>query len=146
MSFPSVPDTDWKYKISLSKVVVVPLNQASDFAAWHLALRRLVTACNMVDGLLYSVPANQLEAVNKRIHILESAPQVKKEKEEKEKEPLSPSSSHSSSSKSTLSPVIIDLTEEKALPIGSLSEKELVLMKSLGVSKTQNDFFSIRQL
>ncbi len=46
-------ETDWKFKVSLGKTPVVALNQASDFLSWHLALRRLVTSCNMADALLY---------------------------------------------------------------------------------------------
>ena len=48
----SDPDIDWNLKLSLGKIPVVPLNQASDFPHWHLAVRRLVTACNMADTLL----------------------------------------------------------------------------------------------
>ena len=54
-------DNEWKLKMALGKVPVVPLHHANDFTMWQLAIRRLVTTYNMADALLYSVPSNQLQ-------------------------------------------------------------------------------------
>src|SRR6185369_5157868 len=73
-------DSDWKLRISVGKVAVCPLNQATDFAQWHLALRRLVTVCGMADSLLSPVPSNQMAAVKERIQAAaDSVRGVKKE-------------------------------------------------------------------
>lgn len=52
-------DNEWKLKMALGKVPVVPLHHANDFTTWQLAIRRLVTTYNMADALLYSVPSTR---------------------------------------------------------------------------------------
>src|SRR4051812_8431879 len=98
----SPEDADWKFKLSMGKTAVVLLNQASDFLSWHLALRRLVTACNMADSLLFSVPNNQLAAVKQRIQAsADMAQSVKREAEDKSASTSSTSSSSSSTTTTT---------------------------------------------
>ena len=46
----------------LTKAPVHLLNASSDFQAWHAALRRLVTTVNMQDGLLYTLPMEEVIA------------------------------------------------------------------------------------
>jgi hypothetical protein len=144
----SSDESDWKFKISLGKVAVVPLNQPSDFPQWHLALRRLVTSCNMGDSLLYTVPNNQLAAVKQRIQ--STSDRVQKMKQESG-EPSSSSSSSSSSAASSESkglssvsktPMFVDLSEEKEIQPVPRTDLDLAFMHSLGISKTQDDFFA----
>jgi hypothetical protein len=146
MSAPIYDDSEWRLKTSVAKVAVVFLNQATDFATWHIALRRLVTVCNMADALLFSVPSNQLGAVKERITANTKIERVKQEAAEASsaKDSWSGSSARTTSplSPDPTTPMFLDLTEEKALPPAQRSEADLVCLKSLGISKTQDEFFS----
>ena len=51
---------DPRLRLALTKAPVVFLNASSDFQEWHAALRRLVTTVNMQDGLLYSLPYEEV--------------------------------------------------------------------------------------
>jgi hypothetical protein len=139
-------ESDWKFKVAIGKTPVVPLTQASDFPSWHVALRRLVTGCNMADALLYSVPENQLGTVKERVQFYSD--QLQKVKQEKESVSSSSSSSSSVASspaeKASSSPssLFVDLTDEKELSPIPQSDKELLFMRSLGISKTQDEFFA----
>src|SRR4051794_526566 len=112
MAFPGDDESDWKFKIALQKVPVVSLDQAANFPAWHLSLRRLVTGCSIAYGLLYSVQSHQLADVKSRIQSPTESSKVKRESES-----LSTTSSSSSSSATTTSSskthMFVDLSEEK---------------------------------
>src|SRR5436305_14211715 len=124
-------DADWKFKLSMGKIPVVLLNQTSDFLSWHLALRRLVNACNMADILLFTVPNNQLAAVKERIQATaDMAQHVKREAEEKMPAASSSSTTTTTTTSSTskTTPIFLDLTEEKELSSASRTESEIATM------------------
>ena len=51
---------DPRLRLALTKAPVHFLNASSDFQPWHAALRHLVTTVNMQDGLLYSLPYDEV--------------------------------------------------------------------------------------
>lgn len=53
-------DIDLKTRLALGKIPVVQLNQQSDFTRWHVALRKLVGAYGMGNALLFTVPKSEL--------------------------------------------------------------------------------------
>ena len=77
----------------------------------------------------YSVPQNQLAEVRARIQTSEKAAQVKKE-------------AQPSDSPVAIHPQFIDLTEDKEDRPTPRSDTDLAIMSSLGITKSQDDFFS----
>jgi hypothetical protein len=140
-------DSDWKFKMRIGKVAVVHLNSPVDFGTWHVALRQLVTGYNMADSLLYTVPEDRMASLRKKVEATTQL-NIKVKKEEAAKHGSSSSSSSSSSassaslSSSTTEIKIVDLTEEKDLEAAPPSDESVVLMRSMGISKTQSEFFA----
>ena len=135
-------DSDWKLKQAMGKVPVLLLNSALEFPAWQVALRRLVASYNMIDALLYTIPERQMKSMEKRFE--KSAEFVKKEFEEKEK-PKEIGAFFSFAdelSDGKTPPVVVDLTQEVPLHSAPKSEKDLILMKSMGISPSMDAFFS----
>jgi hypothetical protein len=122
-------------KLTITKVPVVFLSAAQDFNAWHLALRRLVKSCNMGESLMYSVPESQMPALDERLKATEK--KVKEEgdkiKGEEEKFALFGGKLPTTS--------VIDLTETP-LTSKPRSEEDTLIMKSLGISSSMEDFFA----
>ena len=130
-------DEEWRLQQSASRTPIQYLNTGLDFNKWHIALRRMVGSFNMIDALLYTIPANQVKSMDRRMD--KSAELVKKEDGGKE-ESYFPFGVNDE--KHASPPEVVDLTREVPLSSEPKSEKDLVIMKSMGISPTIDAFFS----
>ena len=121
-------DLDLKMKFGMAKVPVVYMNTALDFQVWHVSLRRMVKAYGMGDALMFSVPVNQYQAFRKRLGGADEA--LKKEDEAKV-----------DAKGAVVVPIIVDLTAEPLVE-EPRTAKELLMMRSMGVSRSMDEFFS----
>ena len=134
----AIYEDEWKGS-KMVKVQVVFLYSPTDFEAWHVALRRFVKAYGMGDALLYSVPENQVGAMEKRVKTTaakaEEAIKVKREAQEKSATlgtPVAPD----------VSIMTIDLTQAAPLVGEPRSEEQHLIMKCMGITAAVDEFFS----
>ena len=122
--------TDWKLKEAAGRVPVYYLNTPLDFSQWHVVFRRMVVSYNMIDALMYSIPASQKGAMEARIQQvtgkMKAAP-----KEEVVEVDLK-----------VLLPKIEEPAAEVPLKVEPKSMEDEVLMKSLGITSSMDVFFS----
>ena len=134
---PGGADEEWKAKTI--KVAVVFLRSPTDFEAWHFSLRRLVKALGMGDALMYTVPENQIPAMkahfDETVKKTEKDVRVKREAAEQkvaEGTPVAPD----------ISFMKIDLTSQAPLASEPRSDKDAMIMRSMGITPAMDEFFS----
>ena len=67
----------WRLKEAQYRTPVHFLNTHLDFTEWHKIFRKMVVSYNMVEALMYSIPAGQVESMKSRINKLSGT--IKKE-------------------------------------------------------------------
>ena len=53
----------WRLKEATSRTSVYFLNTHLDFTEWHKVFRKMVVSYNMVEALMYTIPAGQQESM-----------------------------------------------------------------------------------
>ena len=124
----------WRLKEATSRTPVHFLNTHLDFTEWHKVFRKMVVSYNMVEALMYTIPAGQEESMKSRMAKVKGSG-IKKEREY---DPfvVDPES------KAMVPPSVVDLTAEAPLKSRPKSDEDLVVMKSMGITKSLDAYFS----
>ena len=125
----------WRLKEATSRTPVYFLNTHLDFTEWHKVFRKMVVSYNMVEALMYTIPAGQEESMKSRMAKVKGSGIIKKEGE------YEPFVVDPESKKMAL-PSVVDLTAEAPLKSTPKSEEDLVYMKSMGITKSLDAYFS----